>query len=260
MDHVTLQSWLIAWAFTAPRILVTFALLPVLTESILPSTLRNGIILILSLFVLPLTYEQFLNIQPDALTMLGIMVKEGLLGLLLGYTLSVPFWAVKAAGFMIDMQRGVMSGLFFSQMTANMVSPLGNLFNMFLTTLLLVSGGFLVLLKTLFLSYQTWPIDQFFPSINMEVASFFLQQLDLLMYTSLLLAGPLLGIMFLIDLGTGLVGRFLPQLNAFLIAMPIKSGITFFVLALYIGFIAKYLKDGFFSMGENLKILDALLR
>ncbi|EIJ35760.1 type III secretion system export apparatus subunit SctT [Thiothrix nivea] len=260
MDLAVIQSWLIAWAFTAPRVLVTFALLPVLTEPLLPSTLRNGIILILSMFVLPLTHEQFLNIQPDVLSMLGIMVKEGLLGMLLGFTLSVPFWAVKAAGFLIDMQRGVMSGLFFSQMTANMVSPLGNLFNMLLTTLLLVSGGFLVLLETLFLSYQTWPIDQFFPSFTPKVAAFFLQQLDLLMYTSLLLAGPLLGIMFLIDIGTGLVGRFLPQLNAFLIAMPIKSGVTFFVLALYIGFIATYLKDGFFSMGNNLKILDNLLR
>ncbi|MEB4589424.1 type III secretion system export apparatus subunit SctT [Candidatus Thiothrix sp. Deng01] len=260
MDLPTIQSWLLAWAFTAPRVLVTFALLPVLTEPVLPSTLRNGIILILSMFVLPLTHEQFLNIKPDTLSMLGIMVKEGVLGLLLGYTLSIPFWAVKAAGFLIDMQRGVMSSLFFSQMTADMVSPLGNLFNMFLTTLLLVSGGFLVLLKTLFLSYQTWPIDQFFPQINLEVASFFLQQLDLLLYTSLLLAGPLIGIMFLIDFGTGLVGRFLPQLNVFLITMPIKSGLTFFVLALYIELIAKYLKDGFFSMGDNLKILDALLR
>jgi type III secretion protein T len=260
MEIDTLQSWLLAWAFTAPRVLVTFAVLPVFSEPILPGTLRNGIILILSLYVLPLTHEQFLNLTPSIPAMLGILVKEGLLGLLLGYALSVPLWAVKAAGFLIDMQRGVMSALFFSPITANMVSPLGNLFNMFLTTLLLVSGGFLILLQTLFMSYQTWPIDQFFPSIDLEVASFFLQQLDLLMYTSLLLAGPLLGIMFLIDLGLGMVGRFLPQLNVFLAAMPVKSGLTFFMLALYIGFIADYLRDNFFRMGANLPLLDALLR
>lgn len=260
MEIDTLQSWLLAWAFTAPRVLVTFALLPVFSEPILPGTLRNGIILILSLYVLPLTHEQFLNLTPSPLAMLTVLIKEGLLGLLLGYVLSVPFWAVKAAGFLIDMQRGVMSALFFSQITANMVSPLGNLFNMFLTTLLLVSGGFLILLQTLFMSYQTWPIDQFFPTIDLDVASFFLQQLDLLLYTSLLLAGPLVGIMFLIDIGLGLVGRFMPQLNVFLLAMPVKSGLTFFMLALYIAFIAEYVRDGFFTMGANLPLLDALLR
>ncbi len=253
-------SWLLAWAFTAPRILVAFALLPILTEPLLPSTLRNGIIMILSLFILPLTHEQLLDVKMDVMTMLTLMLKEGILGLLLGYVLSVPFWALKAAGFLIDMQRGVMSALFFSPMTNNMVSPLGNLFNIFLTTLLLVSGGFLFLLQTLFLSYQTWPIDRFFPQFTLEVASFFLQQLDVLLYTSVLIAGPFLGMMFLVDFGLGMVGRFLPQLNVFLAAMPIKSGLTFFMLTLYIGFLAEYLKEGFFRIGNNLTLLDALLR
>lgn len=260
MEIEALQTWLMAWAFTAPRILIAFAVLPILTEPVVPRTLRNGVVMIMSLFILPLTHEQLLSMKLDALSMLALLIKEGLLGLLLGYTLSVPFWAVKAAGFLIDMQRGVMSALFFSAMTANMVSPLGGLFSMLLTTLLLVSGGFMILLKTLYLSYQTWPIDQFFPHMTLEVASFALQQLDLLMYTSVLIAGPFIGVMFLVDFGLGMVGRFLPQLNVFLAAMPVKSGLSFFMLTLYIGFLAQYMKDGFFAMGNNLKILDALLR
>lgn len=260
MDLEALQSWVLAWGFTAPRILVAFAILPILTEPIVPATLRNGIILLLSLFVLPLTYEQFIHIEQTTLNMLAIIAKEGVIGLMIGYVLSVPFWAVKAAGFLIDMQRGVMSALFFSQVTSNMVSPLGNLFSMFLTTLLLMSGGFMLLLEVLFLSYQTWPIDLFFPPINLEVAGFFLRQLDLLLYTAVLIAGPLVGLMLLIDLGTGLVGRYLPQLNAFLIAMPVKSGITFFMLAIYIGFIATYLQEIFFGIAHRLSLLGALLQ
>ena len=260
METDALHSWLMAWALTAPRILVAFALLPILTDPIVPRTLRNGVIMTLSLFILPLTHEQFLNIRIDMLNLIGILIKEGVIGLLLGYALSVPFWAVKAAGFLIDMQRGVMSALFFSHTTGNMVSPLGNLFSLLLTTLLLTTGGFLTLLETLFLSYQTWPMDQFVFGTSPEIVTFFLKQLDLLLYTSLLLAGPLLGIMFLIDIGTGLVGRFLPQLNIFLVAMPIKSGVTFLMLALYISFLADYMKTSFFTIGQNLPGLAGLLR
>lgn len=260
MEPTILQSWLIAWALTAPRILVAFAVLPILTAPIVPTTLRNGIILILSLFVLPLTHEQTSVLPLTTLNLLAVVIKEGLLGLLLGYVLSVPFWAVKAAGFLIDMQRGVMSALFFSQTTANMVSPLGNLFSLLLTTLLLVTGGFMTLLQTLFLSFQTWPIQVFLPMPDLEVARFFLQQLDMLLYTTLLLAGPLVGMMFLTDIGAGLVGRFLPQLNIFLMAMPIKTALTFFMLTLYIAFIADYLQGVFMAMPNNLPILDALLR
>jgi hypothetical protein len=42
--------------------------------------------------------------------------------------------------------------------------------------------------------------------------------------------------------------------------MPIKSGVTFFMLVFYIAFIADYLKENFFRMGENLKILETLLK
>lgn len=260
MEPTVVQSWLLAWVFTAPRILVAFAVLPILTDPVVPLTLRNGILLILSLYVLPLTHEQFLNITGfDILSMLAIVIKEAFIGLMIGYVLSIPFWAVKAAGFLIDTQRGVMSAMFFSQTTGNMVSPLGNWFSLLLTTLLLTSGGFLTLLQTLFMSYQTWPLDHMVTGVNPEIARFFLKQLDALLYTTLLLAAPIVGILLLIDIAAGLVGRFLPQLNIFLLAMPIKSGVTFFMLAFYIAFLAGYMKTGFIQLEQNLSLLGALL-
>ena len=79
------------------------------------------------------------------------------------------------------------------------------------------------------------------------------------MYTTLLLAGPIIIIMFLIDLGLGLVGRFLPQLNIFIVAMPIKSAVAFFMLIFYIVYIADYLKANFFKMEQSLAMLEHLL-
>lgn len=260
MEPNLLQSWLLAWALTAPRILIAFALLPILTDSMIPANLRNGVILIFSLYVLPLTHEQFLLLDITLIKLVGIVVKEAILGLLIGFVLSIPFWAVKATGFLIDMQRGVMSALFFSHMTENMVSPIGNFFNLILTVLLLVTGGFMTLLKTLFLSYQTWPINQMLPAMSLKVADYMLQQFDALLYTTLLLAGPIIIMMFLIDIGLGLVGRILPQLNIFMLAMPIKSAIGFLMLIYYITFIANYMKESFFKPEISLTLLQRLLQ
>ena len=109
------------------------------------------------------------------------------------------------------------------------------------------------------LSYQAWPLHQFFPEFNVGSAKFFLQQLDLLMYTVLLIAGPFMGIMFIIDFGTGLVGRYLPQLNIFLVAMPIKSALVFFMLIFYIAIIGHYLRDTFLNFGSTLQVLEGLI-
>ncbi|HRJ54052.1 MAG TPA: type III secretion system export apparatus subunit SctT [Candidatus Thiothrix moscowensis] len=260
MNPLDIQYWLIAWGLTIPRVIVAFALLPALTSSILPAQLRNGIVIILALFLLPLTYEQTRPIELDLLTILTLVVKECVLGFMLGYAMSIPFWAVKAAGFLMDSQRGAMSAVFFSQPTEDMTSPIGSLLANLMIALLFASGAFLLLLESLFLSYQTWPIPNFFPVINQEVVSFFLQQLDALLYIAVLIAGPLIGITLLIDIGAGLIGRFLPQMNIFMQAMPVKSGVTFFVLALYVLFIAQYIQGQFLQLGNSLTLLDKLMR
>jgi len=254
-----IQPWFLALVLTTPRILVAFSILPMFTQPIFPALIRNGVMVVMSLALLPLTHEQLLDMELNIASIALLLVKESVIGLAMGYAMSIPFWALRGAGFLMDLQRGAMSALFFSPTVAGMVSPLGNLMAQLATTMLFTSGGFLMLLQTLMMSYQLWPLDTFFPSFNAGTAKFFLQQMDSLMYTLVLIAGPFLALMFLIDFGTGLVGRYLPQLNIFLVAMPIKSALVFFVLIFYVSIVGHYLHDIFINFGSNLHILDQLI-
>jgi len=254
-----IQLWFTALLLTAPRIMVAFTVMPMFAQSIFPALIRNGVMMVMSFAILPLTYEQTLSMTITWSSLILLICKEGLIGLALGYAMSIPFWAVRSVGFLMDLQRGAMSALFFSPSLGGMVSPLGNLLGQLATVMLFVSGGFLILLETIMLSYQVWPLHQFFPEFTMGSATFFLRQLDLLMYTILLIAGPFIGIMFIIDFGTGLVGRYLPQLNIFLVAMPIKSALVFFMLIFYIAIIGHYLRDTFLNLGSTLQVLEGLV-
>jgi type III secretion protein T len=49
----------------------------------------------------------------------------------------------------------------------------------------------------------------------------------------LILASPVLLIMFLIEVGLALVSRFAPQLQVFFLAMPIKSAVGLLVLVVF---------------------------
>lgn len=255
-----LRPWLIALTISLPRIMVAFLIMPILVETMVSGMVRNGIIIAMTMFLLPLTYLQVLNLEMNVITLLGVIIKEGILGLLIGFIFSIPFWAVRASGFLIDMQRGAMSAMFFSQASGSMTSPFGNVFAQVSITLLFVSGGFLFLLDAIYLTYKIWPIDQFYPAFSEETAKFLLKQVDLLFYTAVLLGGPLVGIMLIVDIGSGLIGRYLPQLNIFLIAMPIKSGLAFFILIFYITFIINYLRDNFIKFGLQVQLLDGVLK
>jgi type III secretion protein T len=173
---------------------------------------------------------------------------------------SIPFWAVSAAGYFIDMQRGTMSAEQFAAIITDQTSPLGNVLALMSVTLLFASGGFLLLYEVLLLSYQSWPIDHYFPKFHMDSAVVILRQLDLLMYTAALIAGPIVAVMYLIEIGAALVARQVPQLNVFLLTMPIKSGIGMLMLIYYVTFIANFMREKFLHFSDSFQILERILK
>jgi type III secretion protein T len=66
--------------------------------------------------------------------------------------------------------------------------------------------------------------------------------------------------MFLSDMGLGLMNRFAQQLNVFTLSMPIKSALALFVLILYLPILFGFLKDEFTSAFVLLKDAKYLLK
>ena len=162
------EMWLFAWMLSVPRVLGVFLVMPFLSSTILPGLVRNGIVMALSVVAVPLTMEQISGVPLDVFHVLGIVIKEVSLGFMLGFMFAIPFWAVSAAGYFIDMQRGTMSAEQFAAIITDQTSPMGNLLALMSVTLLFASGGFLMLYEVLLLSYQTWPVDSFFPKFHMD--------------------------------------------------------------------------------------------
>ena len=254
------EMWLFSWMLTVPRIFGVFLVMPFLSSTILPGLVRNGIIMVLSVVALPMTLEQVKDLPMEGFPIIIIVIKEIALGFMLGFMLSIPFWAVSVAGYFIDMQRGTMSAEQFAAIITDQTSPLGNLLALMTVTLLFASGGFLLLYEVLLLSYQSWPIDSFFPKFHIDSAVVILHQLDLLMYIGALLAGPIVAIMYLIEIGAALIGRQVPQLNVFLLTMPIISGIGMLILVYYVTFIADFMRDKFLHFGDTFQVLERILK
>ena len=62
--------------------------------------------------------------------------------------------------------------------------------------------------------------------------------------------------MFLAEMGLALVSRFVPQLQVFFLAMPIKSALAFLVLVLYFSTILDYSRDLIEQTPRTLQLLD----
>lgn len=246
-----------ALALTQARILAMFLVLPLFNAQIVPRLVRFSIAGALGWMVVPAVHADLQNIDFTAAQWLVVIVKEAFVGFVIGYIAAIPFWVFEAIGFLVDNQRGASIASTLNPLTGNDSSPLGILFNQAFMVYFLISGGFTVLLSVLFDSFTYWPVTTWFPRMTMDAVPLFLQQLDHLMHMAVLLAAPILLAMFLAEVGLALVSRFVPQLQVFFMAMPIKSALAMLVMMLYAATLFDYAADQMESILDILPLLRA---
>ena len=249
-------SFLLALAWTVPRILGVFVVLPIFPRSVLPGMLRLGVAAGFGLVVAPSLIPLMKGASLDAAQIGLLVVKEAFVGFVLGCLIAVPFWAFEAIGFLVDNQRGASIASTLNPLTGNDRSPLGILFNQAFIVFFFISGGFLLMLEVLYESFRLWGVFTWFPHFRAESVPVLIHQILRLVELSLLLSAPMIVAMFLAEMGLALVSRFVPQLQVFFLAMPIKSALAFLVLVLYFSTILDYSRDLIEQTPRTLQLLD----
>ena len=244
MDEASLysqtKSFLMALAYTQPRILAMFALLPIFNKQIVPGLLRFSIAAAIGALAAPMLMPAVSASDFSGAQILLIIAKEAFIGLVMGYLIAIPFWGFEAVGFFIDNQRGASIAATLNPLTGNDSSPMGLLFNQAFIVFFFISGGFVLMLGLLYDSFRLWDVFTWYPQLRPETMPLMLEQLNRLVKIAVLLGSPAIVAMFLAEVGLALVSRFVPQLQVFFLAMPIKSALALLVLVLYMSTLFEY--------------------
>ncbi|WP_253376748.1 EscT/YscT/HrcT family type III secretion system export apparatus protein [unidentified bacterial endosymbiont] len=190
--------------------------------------IRNGVLMALAIPVLPLAHDRVLQ---DGERWMALIPEELLLGLILGFIVAIPFWAVDMAGFMIDTLRGATMSTVFNPTMAAQSSIFGMLFNQLLCAFFFLSEGVTLFLSVIYDSYRLLPPGK---GLTFGPALFELIQIEwqLLYRLCLGFSLPVVVVLVLVDLAMGLLNRSAKQLNVFFLAMPIKSALALLLLLL----------------------------
>ena len=247
------------FALSLVRILAVFLMIPVFQTSILPGGIRTAVAISMTLVLYPAMAEQAALADLAAVRLLGLVIKEAVIGLLIGFGAAVMFWAIESAGFFIDNQRGSAMASSVDPLTGSQTSPLGIFLTQVLTVFFIMGGGFIILLAVVYKSYQLFPVFTFFPRMDLDGAVYALALVDRIMAFALVMAAPAMIAMFLAEFGLGLVSRFAPQLNVFFLAMPVKSAVGILMLVLYLGLLQEVWSGGFQDIFRHLDRLQEVL-
>ncbi len=246
--------------FSVTRLMGFFKGSPILSQQIVTGYLRTAFALSLVFILYPIVQVGHPPGEVPLLWTAGILIKEFLLGFLLGYAVGLIFWVGHGVGFLIDNQRGAAIASTFVALLEDQGSPLASMVMMTMLTLMFVSGAFLTVLSFLFETYRLWPVFSFFPALSKQDLPLLINRFDHFVYMTALLASPVLIATFLTEFGLGIVNRFAPQLNVFFLSMPIKSAVAVVILIVYATFLMQFFKEQFKSADVMIDIFTPFLK
>jgi type III secretion protein T len=255
MHFESFSQVVIALAIVLPRIAAAFLLLPYFTADTIPSMVRNVFFVSLALAVMPLILDEPLPPTITGLALLPIMLKEVFIGVAIGFSFGIVFWALEGAGQVIDAKVGSTTAQLVDPMTGHQTTLVGAYMGRLAGYVFAAFGGFKVFVGLLLTSYQVWPLLEPLPSLPALGAMFFVSRFDELMRLILLLAAPALVVLTLIEVGLGFINRYAPQLNVFTLSTALKGWLAIPVLILMIGSIVQFILDWLGSQHELLRLL-----
>ena len=237
MPYIEFHRWILAAVLALARFGGAFMICPALTESMIPGVARRVIELAFAFVAIPYIKAKMPAGEPNGILFSFLAVREAFIGFLIGFFSAIPFWIAENVGNFIDNQRGATMGEVYSPLNGSQVSTTGIFFTQIVSTVFFVSGAVFIVLGALYESYAIWPVFgqgiEFTPGASGAI----LAALDGMLRTTVVISAPVIIIMFLANLGLGLVNRTAPQLNVFFLSMPVKSALGVAMLIVYLPFI-----------------------
>lgn len=228
--YTVLVDKFIVFLLVLVRMSALFVITPIFGRKSLPNYLKIGLAFFCTFALVPLLGDiniEFINIYYYT----GIIVKEFLVGIVIGYVSFMFFSSLYLAGQIIDMQIGFGMVNILDPINGIQVPLLGNFMYTFVTLYFLLINGHHILLSALFKSYSLVPIngavfDNFMVSniIKMFIEAFAL---------GFKISTPILAAALLAEVSLGILAKTVPQMNVFVVGMPVKIGLgllTFMVV------------------------------
>jgi flagellar biosynthetic protein FliR len=204
-----------------------FIATPVFGGRNVPSYFKIAFAFFCSIILLNLMQDvtvEFDNIYSYAI----LIMKELAIGLILGYTSNMVFSALYLAGQIIDIQLGFGMVNVLDPMQDTQIPLTGNFIYILTLLFFLMLNGHHILLTALFKSYNLLPINSFIFNdvLYTNIVNIFAETFAIGFKISI----PVLAATLLAEIALGILAKTVPQMNVFVIGMPLKVGVGLLTL------------------------------
>lgn len=205
-----------AWLVTAPP----FA------GKMIPSRVKIGLATAVAIMVGPKAATAG-GVPMETVPLIGAVLLQVLIGLALGFVAQLIMAAVQAAGGLIDLFGGFTISTAYDPLSLSQSAVLGRAYGLLATMLLFAMNGHIILMNGFLRSFEAVPLS----GVHMgDLSRLLTTDMGMLFVAAIEIAGPVLAALFLADIALALLTRAAPQLNAIMLAFPLKILLTLMLL------------------------------
>lgn len=244
------QFQIVAFMLVFLRCLGFFLSWPLFSGGNVPAPLKALISLLMAFIcfslIEPSGYPKVVHWQ----SIIGLGVKEIILGFTMGFLTTLIFHAVSIAGEMISTAMGLSSAQIFNPAMSMQQSSVNQLYFFLAAFLFLGIRGHHYFIMGLAESFKLVPLSVILPRLS-HMGEFTLLGQKIL-EVGLLLSAPILVSILLVNFSLGIMGRAVPQINVLITSLPINALMGLVVLIVVLPFFIDSLKTEIVDFSEVL--------
>ena len=207
-----------------------FLTAPIFGHQSMPSQIKVGLIILLSLVTLPTLPGIHMAPLTSHWELAALGIRELMVGVLIGFAYRLLFYAAEFAGMMAGYQVGLAVSQAFDPTSGEQVSVIGRFWLMMATLIFLALNGHHMIIQAFHQSYEAvGPGEMLVTGASGE---FVIKLTAYVFVLAVKIVAPVLVTLVLMDVALGTVAKVMPTMNIFIVGFPLKIGMGLLVVAL----------------------------
>jgi flagellar biosynthetic protein FliR len=241
------------FALVLVRVSGLIASAPILGSRNFPVMGKIGLAGLTAMLITPTIAAQQQPIPGDAVPFALMAAGELMIGLMMGFVMTLTFATLQVAGQLMDMQTGFAMMNIFNPVLEIQFPIFGFFLFIIAVLFLLVTQGHHLMLRALVATFDKIPLGGLV--VRRELLGQMSAWGSAMFYDGLMIAAPVAAAMLVAYVVMGLVGRVVPQIQLFVVGFPITIALSLFIVAISMDVYLRVLGGVFNEMFRNVSNL-----
>ena len=223
---------------------VALMIMPGIGDSFVNPSTRLLFALAISFVLTPVLSTHLPSIPSDTGLLIKLLVSEAFIGIFAGSVMRILMTALDTAGTIVSIQASLSNASLFNPSTQSETPIMSAVYSSLGVTLILVTDVHHQMLAAVVDSYKLFPATGVFPDMG-STSELISKMVALAFKVGAQIAVPFLVVGTLVQVGFGLLGRLMPQVQVFFLAMPVQIFLSLLMLLMTMSAGVMYWLNGY---------------